>query len=183
MFDALRSLIADLTQADPGGAEFDENDLRVAAAALLFHIADVDGEISAAERRRLKEIVTQEFGLDPGETHRLLAAAQKSEAEAVDLFQFTHVLKRGLDAEGRLKVVEMLWRMALADGKVDEFEENTVWRVAELLGVSNRDRVLLRQRVTGEEAVGTALGVGAEGAAPADPDRVAAGPWSSKAAS
>ena len=183
MFDALRRLIADLTQADPGAAAFDESDLRVAAAALLFHIADVDGEVSPSERQRLKQLVTQEFGLDPGETQRLLAAAEKSEAEAVDLFQFTHVLERGLDAEGRLKVVEMLWRMALADGKVDEFEENTVWRVAELLGVSNRERLVLRQHVTGEEAVEKALGLEAEGASPADADKLAAGPWSPKAAS
>ena len=41
----------------------------------------------------------------------------------------------------------MLWEIAFADGSVDEFEENTIWRIAELLGVSTRDRVLLRQRV------------------------------------
>ncbi len=43
----------------------------------------------------------------------------------------------------------MLWNIAFADGVVDEFEENTIWRIAELLGVSTRDRVLLRQRVAG----------------------------------
>jgi hypothetical protein len=43
----------------------------------------------------------------------------------------------------------MLWDIAYADGVADEFEENTIWRIAELLGVSTRDRVLLRQRVAG----------------------------------
>src|ERR1700730_6840619 len=47
------------------------------------------------------------------------------------------------------KIVEMLWDIAFADGLVDEFEENTIWRIAELLGVSARDRVL-RQRVAGQ---------------------------------
>ena len=61
--------------------------------------------------------------------------------------------------------------MAVADGKIDEFEENTVWRVAELLAVPNRERVLLRQRVTGEAEEG----VSAASAAP--------GPWSPKTAS
>jgi hypothetical protein len=41
----------------------------------------------------------------------------------------------------------MLWDMAHADGEIHEFEENVVWRVAELLGVSTRDRVTLRREV------------------------------------
>ncbi len=57
------------------------------------------------------------------------------------------MLKRRLDEEGRIAVVGMLWDMAHADGAVHEFEENVVWRVAELLGVSTRDRVLLRREV------------------------------------
>ena len=67
----------------------------------------------------------------------------------MDFYQFTSVLKRALDDDGRQKIVEMLWDIAYADGAADEFEENTIWRIAELLGVSTRDRVLLRQRVAG----------------------------------
>ena len=67
----------------------------------------------------------------------------------MDFYHFTSVLKRALDDDGRQKIVEMLWDIAYADGAADEFEENTIWRIAELLGVSTRDRVLLRQRVAG----------------------------------
>jgi uncharacterized tellurite resistance protein B-like protein len=56
-------------------------------------------------------------------------------------------LKRRFDEDGRRQVVGMLWDMAHADGTVHEFEENVVWRVAELLGVSTRDRVELRREV------------------------------------
>ena len=54
-------------------------------------------------------------------------------------------MKRKLDDASRHKIIEMMWEIVLADGTVTEFEENIVWRVAELLGVSTRDRVLLRQ--------------------------------------
>ena len=57
----------------------------------------------------------------------------------MDFYQFTSVLKRALDDDGRQKIVEMLWDIAYADGAPDEFEENTIWRIAELLGVSTRD--------------------------------------------
>jgi uncharacterized tellurite resistance protein B-like protein len=74
----------------------------------------------------------------------LIDEAWESEREAVDLYRFTSVLKRRLDEEGRVEVVAMLWEMANADGDLHEFEENVVWRVAELLGVSSRQRVSLR---------------------------------------
>ena len=55
-------------------------------------------------------------------------------------------VKRTLDDDGRKEIVEMLWDVAFADGAIHEFQANTIWRIAELLGVSTRDRVLLRQR-------------------------------------
>jgi uncharacterized tellurite resistance protein B-like protein len=61
------------------------------------------------------------------------------------LFRFTSVLKRTLDEDGRRQVIAMLWDMAYADGSIHEFEENVVWRVAELLGVSARDRMMMRK--------------------------------------
>jgi uncharacterized tellurite resistance protein B-like protein len=54
---------------------------------------------------------------------------------------------RTLDEAGRLRVVEMLWEMVYADGTVTEFEQNVMWRVADLLAVSSRDRIALRERV------------------------------------
>jgi uncharacterized tellurite resistance protein B-like protein len=80
----------------------------------------------------------------------LIATAEQSDREAVDFYHFTSVLKRALDDDGCQKIVEMLWDIAFADGVAGEFEENTIWRIAELLGVSTRDRVLARQRVAGQ---------------------------------
>ncbi|WP_428688058.1 TerB family tellurite resistance protein, partial [Roseibium sp.] len=67
--------------------------------------------------------------------------------EAVDLYGFTSVLKRTTDEAERLAIVEMMWEIVYADGHVHEFEDNTIWRVAELLGVSTRDRMSLRHKV------------------------------------
>jgi uncharacterized tellurite resistance protein B-like protein len=44
----------------------------------------------------------------------------------------------------------MLWDMAYADGTIHEFEENVVWRVAELLGVSSRERMNLKHDARAE---------------------------------
>jgi uncharacterized tellurite resistance protein B-like protein len=155
MFAALKSFLADLSGA-PAAKGFDEDDYRVAAVALLIHVADADGMIAEAESRRLKTLVKDQFHLDADEAAALIREAQKSEREAVDFYHFTHVLKRSLDVPQRLRVVGMMWDIAFADGVVDEIEESIVWRVAELLDVPNRERVLLRQKVAAEAKERTA---------------------------
>ena len=151
MFDALKSFIAEVAGAEPPARNFGEADYRLAAVALLIHVANVEGETDLAERRRLTTIIEERFGLDANATSELIAMAERSDREAVDLYHFTSVLKRALDDDGRHKIVEMLWDIAFADGVADGFEENAIWRIAELLGVSTRDRVLARQRVAGQK--------------------------------
>jgi uncharacterized tellurite resistance protein B-like protein len=124
-----------------------EEELRLAAAALLVHASTIDGHVDAVERRKLKELLQARFDLDGHDLRKLLNEADAREMESVDLYQFTSVLARALDQDGRKRIVEMLWEIALADGVVHEFEANLVWRAAELLGVSTRDRVTLRKAV------------------------------------
>ncbi|MBO0734123.1 MAG: TerB family tellurite resistance protein, partial [Methylocapsa sp.] len=132
------------------GRGFDDEDYRLAAVALLVHVASADGPVDLRERRKLQAIIKERFGLDSHAAQRLTAAAEQSDREAVDFYHFTSVLKRMLDDAGRRKIVEMLWDIAFADGAADELEENTIWRIAELLAVSTRDRVLLRQKIAGQ---------------------------------
>jgi uncharacterized tellurite resistance protein B-like protein len=60
---------------------------------------------------------------------------------------FTRPLNEVLDDEGRRQIVQMTWEVVYADRSVNEFEENIIWRAADLLEVSSRQRVELRQRI------------------------------------
>ena len=126
-----------------------EEELRLAAAVLLVRASVIDGKIDASERRKLKTLLQKRFELEGEEARALLVEAVVREHGSVDLFRFTSVLCRELDQDGRKRIVEMLWEVVMADGEVHEFESNLVWRVAELLGVSTRDRVILKQVVAG----------------------------------
>jgi uncharacterized tellurite resistance protein B-like protein len=151
MLDTLKKLFADLT-GDTGPAErFADNDYRVAAAALLVHAATIDGEMSASESDKLRAVLKKSFALDDGATTALIDVATAAEHEAVDLYHFTSSLNRSLDDEGRQRIVEMMWEIIYADGRLNEFEDNLVWRAADLLNVSSRDRVEIRQRVAGQQ--------------------------------
>jgi uncharacterized tellurite resistance protein B-like protein len=151
MFAGLRQLFTDLTEGDKPTARFDDNDYRVAAAALLVHTATIDGTFSEVERERLHAVVKQCFNLDDAETDELVQEAAEVEREAVDLYHFTSLLNRALDEDGRCRIVEMMWQVVYADGQVSEFEDNLVWRAADLLGVSRQARIGLRQRIAQEQ--------------------------------
>lgn len=152
MLDGLRQFIADIVSPDAQERAFDETDYRLAATALLVHVVSLDGEPSAIEKRKLHGLIESRFKLDPGTADRLIASAMRIEGEAVDLYRFTSVIMRSVNEEGRLKIVEMMWELVFADGQVSEFEDNVVWRAADLLGVSSRDRIDLKHRVAEKQA-------------------------------
>jgi uncharacterized tellurite resistance protein B-like protein len=130
----------------------------LAAAALLFHATAVDGSVSDEERAKLHEVLKRRFGLDESDTDDLVAAAEAADSEAVDLYGFTSILKRRLDEAERERIVSMMWELVFADGKVHEFEDNLIWRVAELLGVSSQTRIRLKQAVRDKQEPGSAEG-------------------------
>jgi uncharacterized tellurite resistance protein B-like protein len=148
MFDGLRQFIADIVSPDADqDRAFDDTGYRLAATALLIHVVSLDGEPTAIEKRKLHSLIETRFGLDPGTADRLISSATRVEGDAVDLYHFTSVIMRSVDEEGRLKIVEMMWEMVYADGQATEFEDNVVWRAADLLGISSRDRIDLKHRV------------------------------------
>ena len=145
MFGAIQKVIRNLkADAEPS---FDAADPRVATAALAVHAIAVDGIVDEPEKIKLRAILKEHFDLGEEETSGLIAEARRRDLEAIDLYAFTSVLKRSLDEDGRLGVIEMLWELVYADGEAHEFEDNFVWRVAELLGISSRERITLRKRV------------------------------------
>ena len=157
MLDGLRQFIADIVapSAEQERA-FDDTGYRLAATALLVHVVSLDGEPTAVEKQKLHSLIESSFKLDPGTADRLIASATKVEGEAVDLYHFTSVIMRSVDEEGRRRIIEMMWELVYADGKVSEFEDNVVWRAADLLAVSSRDRIDLKHRVAERQSAPSA---------------------------
>lgn len=152
MLDGLRQFIADVVSPTTHQSRtFDDTGYRLAATALLIHVISLDGEPTQLEKRKLHSLIESRFGLDRGTADQLIASATLVEGEAVDLYHFTSVIMRSVDEPGRLRIVEMMWELAFSDGAVSEFEDNVVWRAADLLGVSSRDRIELKQQVAGRQ--------------------------------
>ena len=147
MFDSFRRFLSEVSEGGKHPIHFEQNDYRLAAAALLVHTAAIDGNISDREREKLHAVIKRQFDLDEATTDELVAEATEAEHEAIDLYHFTSLINRSLDEEGRRRMVEMMWEIIYADGRVTEFESNLIWRAADLLGISSRERIELGQRV------------------------------------
>ncbi len=150
MLDRLITFLRDMPGSGDGAAKAD--DPRVAAAALMFHVMDADGVRHAAEHERLELLLKETYSITGQDLSNLVDAGEAADREAVDLYTFTSVLNRNLDADARIAFIRIMWEIVYADGERHELEENIVWRVSELLGVESAKRVAMRQSV--EQAAG-----------------------------
>ena len=157
MFESFKHFVSEFVDGGKLPSQFADDDYRLAAAALLVHAGAIDGEMSPSEQDKLRAVIKQRFNLDDAATAELIEKATAAEHQAVDLYHFTHLLNRALDEEGRARVIEMMWEIVYADGQRDELEDNLLWRAADLLGVSPRERIELRQRIA-QKAVAPAGG-------------------------
>jgi len=154
MFENFLAFIRDLSgEAASPVANVDSP--AVAAAALLFHVMDADGVRAEAERQVLEKEIAAGYRVEGDALRKILAAGERADEEAVDLYAFTSVLKRALDQDARIAFIGMMWDIVYADGVRDEVEDNIVWRVAELLSVERGDRIRMRQEAARDASANT----------------------------
>jgi len=122
-------------------------DLREAVAVLLLEAAHRDDHFSAEERAAIARILPSRFPLSEEECASLIAHAEKTSADMVQLHPYTRAIAEEMEPAGRIELIEMLWEVAYADGVLDPEEDALIRRIGSLIYVSDRDRVLARHRV------------------------------------
>ncbi|WP_170409028.1 TerB family tellurite resistance protein [Ruegeria atlantica] len=133
-----------LTQPQPDPLA--DSDARLALTALLVRIARSDNDYADSEMARIDRISAERYGLSPFEAAALRARAEDLEAEAPDTVRFTRAIKEAVAYEDRLAVVQAMWSVALADGHRTGEEDSLLRLVVSLLGVSDVDSALARQK-------------------------------------
>jgi len=160
MFESIKTLIPNLLENERPRTTANGQASWLATAALLTRVATVHDEMSEGRRKKLYVLLKSAFELDDLTTARLIEQSAAVDRNAIDLYHFTRKLSEVLDDEGRYQTVRMMWEIVYADGKPNEFEANIIWRAADLLGVSSRQRVALRQLVLADNAALARVGVG-----------------------
>ena len=146
MFDNLKTFFdkkTDLTEIS-----FDSE--KIAVVALLISTAKYDGNFDESERLEIHNLIKNYFSLSSESTDDLFKAAEKIENEANDLQQFTRTLNKLLNEEEKLKIVELIWKIVMADGIIDNYEENLVRRLSGLLYLQDKDIGNIKNKLTND---------------------------------
>jgi uncharacterized tellurite resistance protein B-like protein len=120
----------------------------VAACALLLELAHADGRVAPSEIARIRDFLDAEFGLDEEKFREIVSLAERARQESVDYFHFTHLIREHLSKEDRVRLVEAIWKVVVADGRIDAVEDNIAKRIAELLGLQHPEVIAAKLRVT-----------------------------------
>ena len=144
MLKNIRKWFDEIETSDTG---VDEDKVQLALAALLVEMARADFDQQQSEDLAIAHMLGAHFDLDETAATDLLVRAQRAADEAVSLHDFTRALHDNLTPDEKFCVVEMLWRVAYADGHLDRYEDGLVRKLSELLYIRHSDLVRIRNRV------------------------------------
>ena len=144
MRDSIRQFFAERMAPAPGGdtngkaraqvdAEDERQKLHVAACALLLEIAHSDETFSDAERLHIEAVMQRHFDLDEETAGALIEIAEAERTRAVDLYQFTSLIRANYDLGQKTLLAEIMWGLILTDGEVQRHEGYMLRKIANLL--------------------------------------------------
>ena len=138
-----------------------ERRLLLATAALLVETMRIDAVLDERERERVMQSLRRHGGLSEAEAIELVGLADEASRHANDYFQFTSLVNRHYDAQQKVRVIEMMWRVAYADGQISAHERHLMRRIADLLHIAHGDYVAAQRRAREANAASATQGGGA----------------------
>ncbi len=146
-----RRISADAAADRPAGSEDEEHRrVHIAACALLLELAHADDEFSDAERMHIEAVLRRHFALDEATAQELIELAEAERASAIDLYQFTHLVRTNYDLGQKTLLAEIMWGVILADGRIAKHEAYLLRRIANLLDLQPGYLYAARQRAAEE---------------------------------
>jgi len=140
--------------ADDSTTDVQQQHLRLATAAILLDIAYADGTFSPAEDGDLAGFLKESFRLDDASVHELVRAADEIRARTIDHFALTNFIRKNMPLEARIDIVKTMWRIVYSDGKLTDYENYLVRKLADLLGLEHH--VMIGAKVAVLEELGKA---------------------------
>ncbi len=154
MFDLTKRLFGKFKNGSPAGEEprVSSKDLRVAACSLLLEMAETGGKFLDSERERILSIIREEYGLSDEEAVLLFEDSREELKESIDLWQFSNAINQHYSPDEKIRLIEDVWKIALADGKLDQYEDYMVHKLANLLRLSHKQLIDAKLRAKARSA-------------------------------
>lgn len=124
-----------------------EDELRIATCALFLELANIDNEFSEEERDNILEVLKTEYNLSEGHAIELAQRAVDELKGSIDLWQFTNLINENYTDAEKMRVVELMWQIVYADGKLDKHEDYLVHKLAQLLRLKHKQLIAAKLKV------------------------------------
>ncbi|MGO1658993.1 MAG: TerB family tellurite resistance protein [Marinobacter sp.] len=124
----------------------DAHHIAVAATALMVQLAQVDSDQDERELQAIIDCSVKVHNLSREEAKEILDQAMTQAQSATSLYEFTGQINEVLDQEDKQALLEDIWRVALADDRIDKYEEHLVRRIADLMHLNHREFMQARHR-------------------------------------
>ena len=135
MFDKLKSIFDKKIEEE--NEQFDT--VQIAISTLMIQTAVYDGIFDEQEKSEILELIKKYFNFNEDQKLSLFKIAMKVNDDSNDMQQFTRVLNDHLSEEEKLKIIEMLWKIIISDGRIDDYENALIRKISGLLYISDRD--------------------------------------------
>lgn len=136
-------VLAETASPDPATVK---HGLRLATASLLIEMARADFSVEESEKRTAEGALQRVFRLDDAASRELIRLAEQKTRQATSLYEFTSLINQHFSPAQKVQVIELMWEVAYADGRLDKYEEHLVRRVADLIYVPHRDFIRTKHR-------------------------------------
>lgn len=139
MIDLMKKMIGN-KETDAEKQDGDKS-IYLATCALLIELANVDGEFSKQEKDDIINVFMSRYGLPKEEIEKLISLSQEKLEKSIDLWHFTNLINQNYNLEEKLQVIETVWEVAYADGRLDQHEDYLVHKIATLLRLSHKQLI------------------------------------------
>ncbi|GAA0840970.1 TerB family tellurite resistance protein [Marinobacter szutsaonensis] len=146
MIERLKKLFA-VPESEP--VKPDAHQLAVAATALMVQLSRVDNDEDERELKAIVDCAVKAHQVTREEAEDILQDALTHAEDATSLYEFTGQINDHLDQDQKQALLESIWHVALADGRIDKYEEHLIRRMADLLHLNHREYMQARHRAEG----------------------------------
>jgi len=136
MWERLKALVGDPARQPRRMTDMNP-EMRVAVCAILLETAEADSEVDPAEERMIREALREHFDLSADEVEELIALTQQERSQSHDLWPFTNAVARQSSPEEKRDILTMVWRVILADERLDAYEDQLARRLQQMLSVNH----------------------------------------------
>ncbi len=132
----------------PAEDSSDEHRLQLVSAALLIELSKADFEQGDEELEAIRSLLAKEHDVSAAEIDELMKLAEEQFEEDNSYHPYTSLINQHFSQEQKVRLLETLWKVAIADGQLSKYEDHLIRKISELIYVPHRDFIRSKLKVT-----------------------------------